>query len=249
MPITYYPDELTKMRTHVVDKLQRPNVLYSVFGTVDINNAPLSASVWCPKSWEIKRVSLNFSTNASKAYAISVVRGVGAVAGKNDRLWVRTPTASWQKVIMPEGFYTSGSLPAALSAALNDVSLGFDSVSKPFVATIDVLGKVVITPASGNAKLDISVSSKFGIPNSTFAADIGFTASTIMTTPLTADTPFAGIGTKMSYVAATGSQNQNVMATDNVAMTIDDQLLIEASMSAGSPNIATYEVVYKLLDD
>jgi hypothetical protein len=248
MPILYYPDELTKMRTHVVDKLQKPNVLHSIFGSANLNDGALSASIWCPKSWEVKRVSLGFGTNAAKTYSVSVVRGVGVVAGKNDRLWIRTPTASWQKVIMPEGFYTSATLPAALAAVLNGSSVHFNAVSKPFAVTIDISGHVVITPNSGNAKMDMSVVSKFGIPNSTFAADLGFTASTSMGTPLTADTAFSGLGTKVAYVAGAASTNQSIMATDNVAMTIDDQLLIEASIAPASSNLATYEVIYTLLD-
>ena len=85
MPITYYPGEWAKMRMHVIEQLQQPNMLHSVFGRQNLNSGALSVGVWCPKGWEVKRVSLAFDSASTKSYSISVVRGIGVATGRKDR--------------------------------------------------------------------------------------------------------------------------------------------------------------------
>ena len=86
MSITYYPDEVFKMRRHVVEQLQQPNMLYKVFGTQDLSSAALSAGIWSPIGWEVRRVCLGFDSSSNKDYTVSIVHGIGISTGKNDPL-------------------------------------------------------------------------------------------------------------------------------------------------------------------
>jgi len=245
MPITYYPNETFKMRTHVIDQLQKPEGLYSVFGVQDLAVAPLSLGVWCPQGWEVRRVSLNFTNAAAKDYSISVSRGIGIASGKNDRLWIKVDTVSSQQVIIPQGFYTGTAMASALITALN--LMPFPAASKPFNVTyVDSSGLFSIIPAAGNAQLQVTNSSISVRRSSTVAPVIGFTANTNMTTPLVSDNPVKALNKQFVYLSATASTALNVLSTDVVAMTIDNQLTIQAS--SVNACLATYEVVYKTLD-
>lgn len=245
MAVTYYPGETAKMKTHVVEQLQQPNVLYSVFGTQSLADGPLSVGVWCPKGWEVKRVSINFSGAAAKDYSISVARGIGVVTGKNDRLWVKVNTVSAQQIIIPQGFYTGTTLAAALVTALG---LGnFPSASKPFGVSYNAgTGLFTITPAAGNSQLLVSNTTTSVRRISTAAPLIGFTANTANTTPLTSNVPVKGVGTEFVCLSGVDSTSLNVISTDALSMTVDNQLLIQSS--SDEANLATYEVVYKVLD-
>ena len=244
MPIMYYPGEWAKMKMHVIEQQQQPNMLHSVFGTQNLSSGMLLAGVWCPKGWEVRRVSLNFDDATSKDYSVSIVRGVGIVAGKNDRLWIKVDTVPAQEAIIPQGFYTGDTLATAIATALN--ACDFPTASKPFTVVYgSSTGLFTISPASGNAKLLTSNTTVRVRWIGTAAPLIGFTTDTGMTTDLVSDTAVGGMGTEMAYLSASGSSSLNIMSTDVVAMTTDDQLLVAASCSTG---IAAYEVVYKILD-
>ena len=249
MAITYYPNETDKKLMNVVEELQQPNVLYSIFGVQDLSVAPLSTSVWCPKGWEVKRVSLNFSSASAKSYAVSVVKGIGVSTGKNDRLWIGAAGACIQEVYVPQGFYDGTTLPIALAAALNSSSLSFPSAAKPFTAGyVASTGLATITPASGNVRL-LATNTLMRVRQvSTFAPLVGFTTDVVYSASLVSDTATKGIGTKMAYVSSASSTNVNIFATDTIAMTIDDALLIESTLSGAAPDVVSYEVVYRILD-
>lgn len=245
MSITYYPGETSKMKMHVIEQLQQPNVLHSVFGSQDLESANLSVGAWCPKGWEIHRVSVNFSTQAARDYSISIVRGIGIATGKNDRLWVKVDSVSAQEIIIPQGFYTGSTLAVALATALD--AGGFPSASKPFnVGYSSSTGLFTITPAAGNAQVFVENTTKSVKRISTAASLIGFTSNTTNTTPLTGNVSVLGLGTKMVYLSGNDSTSVDILSTDVVAMTIDNQILIETSGSL--TGIASYEIVYKILD-
>lgn len=263
MAITYYPSERAKMKMHVVEQQQQPNVLYSMFGTQNLNKGSLSVGVWCPKGWEVRRVSLNFDVATAKDYTMSLVRGIGISAGKNDRLWVKADPVAAQEVIVPQGFYTGTTLATALATALN--AKDFPIASKPFTVSYDAMdGKFTIAPAAGTAKLFTSNLPAVHIRwISTLAPLIGFTADTAMAASFTSDSAVEGLGTKMVYLSASRSSLLDVLSSDIVAMTIDNQLLIEANYAAAGAaessssssasldadlGVAAYEVVYKILD-
>ena len=245
MSIIYYPDETTKMKTHVVEQMQRPNILYSTFGSHDLNDGALNVGLWCPRGWEINRVSINFADAAAKDYAISIVRGIGIVSGKNDRLWIKVNTVAAQPIVIPQGFYTGTTMATALATAIN--AGAFPSASKPFSVSYDPnTGFFTITPSAGSAQLFVRNTTTSVRQVSTAASMLGFTADTAMTSPLVSNLSVQGIGTPFVYRSESSSTSLDVLATTTVAMTMDDQLLIQAS-SVGS-NVTTYEVVYKILD-
>ena len=248
MPITYHPDETIKMKRHVVEQLQQPNILYSFSGTHDLSSGSMNVGVWCPSSWEIRRVSIHFNADTSKNYAVSVMRGVGIIKGKNDRLWVKVDGAPSQAAIITQGFYDGGDLATAVAAALN--ACAFPAASKPFAVAYDEeAGTFTIEPAAGNAKVLLSNYPSVTVKmNSTAAPLLGFTANTAMDASLVSDTPVSGLGTMTTYVTGTSSATENIMSTDVVAMTVDNQLVIEASLPGEGDLLATYEVVYKTLD-
>jgi hypothetical protein len=280
MPITYYPGEWAKMRMHVIEQLQQPNMLHSVFGRQNLNSGALSVGVWCPKGWEVKRVSLAFDSASTKSYSISVVRGIGVATGRNDRIWVKCDATKAKEVIVPQGFYDGTTMAAALQTAMG--SLDFATAAKPVSASYDsVDGTFTIAPSSGNVIVYVPGvgHTRFigGIldrqteyapvgtvrTTSTLAPLIGFTATTSAAASATSDTSVGGIGTEMTILSAASSSTRNVTTTDALAMTIDDELLIESEFAApgagessssssvsgdaGSGFVA-YEVVYRILD-
>ena len=163
---------------------------------------------------------------------------------------------------MPQGFYTGATLATAMATALD--ACDFPTASKPFsVSYDDTTGLFSITPANGNAKVLVTNSTVNIRWVSTLAPLIGFSVNSAMTTPVVSDTPLVGVGKTMSYLSASGSSSQDVMSTDVVAMTLDNQLLVTASYadadgaessssSSASLDVETgvvaYEVVYKILD-
>jgi len=247
MSITYYPNETHKKLMHVIEKQQTPDVLYSLFGTYNLNSKPegsLSAGVWCPKGWEVKRVSLHFGSATTKNYSVSIVHGVGIASGKNDRVWVKVDTVAAQPVIIPEGFYTGVTLAAELTTALN--ACAFPTASKPFTVSYDSdKGMFTIDPNSGKAQIFTVNTTTPVRRNSTASNLLGFTSNTLNATTLTSNTPVLGLGSKHVYLSAVDSPN-DVLSTSSVAMTIDNMLLIEAS--SADVNLVNYEVVYKVLD-
>jgi len=98
--------------------------------------------------------------------------------------------------------------------------------------------------------------------SSTLAPLVGFTTGTSAAASLTSDTPVL-FGNPMVVLSGSGSSEVDVTLTDNLAMTIDDQLLIQASYAAAGADessssssasldavtgVVTYEVVYRILD-
>lgn len=251
MGITYYPNSTVKMRTHVVEKLQKPDVVYSVFGSHDLSGGALSVGVWGPAGWEIKRVSLNFSTTTSKNYSLSIAHGVGIVSGKNDRLWVKVDAVPAQQVIVPQGFYSGSDLTDALETALNSADLSFPAESVPFSVSFDSENLLLIEPAVGKAKV-LMLNPRVPVRReSTLAPLLGFTQDSFNTETIVSDVDAVTMGLmdpKTVYLSAAGSAVQNIVGTDTVAMSVDNQLLIESALTGGGNCIVTYEVVYKMLD-
>jgi len=247
MPITYYPNETSKKLMHVIEQQQQPNALQSVYGAYDMNNGDLSANIWCSKGWESKRISVHFSNAVAKNYTISIVRGIGVIKDKNDRLWVKVNGLPAQDIIVPQGFYTGDTLSTALAEALN--AKEFASSFKPFTVNYSS-GTFVIAPASGNAKVFVTNTTTSVRRTSTIAPLIGFTSDSTMTNTIVSDQVKLGLnGIEMVIRSDTDSTNVDIMSTDNIAMTIDDELRITASYTpSGSPDLAIYEVVYKVLD-
>ena len=194
MAITYYPNETDKKAMNVIEKLQQPNMLYSVFGVQDLSAGALSASVWCPKGWEVKRVSLHYTSASAKSYAVSIVKGIGVSSGKNDRLWVGATGSCIQQVIIPQGFYDGTSLPIAIAAALNSASLKFASAAKPFTSGYTAsTGLTTIAPAAGTAYLLTTNTATRVRDTSTFAPLIGFTANAAAAATITSNVPVLGV--------------------------------------------------------
>lgn len=247
MSIMYYSDETNKKLMHVIEQQQQPNSLNSVYGSYDMNNGALTASLWCPKGWESKRISIHFDNSAAKDYDISIVRGIGIVSGKNDRLWVKVNTLAAQEIIVPQGFYTATTISSALTDALN--SKDFPATFKPFSVSY-ANGLFSITPSSGNAKVFVTNTTTSVRRNSTIAPLIGFTVDSSMTTPITSDKANLGLnGVKMNILSGTGLVKSDLIITDTIAMTVDDKLQITANyVPSGSPDLVNYEFVYKILD-
>jgi hypothetical protein len=247
MPITYYPGETNKKLMHVIEQQQQPNTLQSVYGVYDMNDGALTAGLWCAKGWEIKRISIHFLNSLAKDYAISIVRGIGIVSGKNDRLWVKVDTLAAQEIIIPQGFYTASTISTALAAALN--AKDFPASFKPFAVSY-TSGLFSITPAAGNAKVFTTNTTTQVRRISTMAPLIGFTTNSSMTTPVTSDQTQLGLdGLAMVLLSGSASTSVDVMSTDTLAMTIDNRLQITASYApAGLLDLVMYEIVYKVLD-
>jgi hypothetical protein len=274
MGITYYPDDVDKKLLTVAEQQQQPNTLYSIFGTGDLSvGGGLSANIWCPKTWEVKRVNLHFPSTSSNNYSISVVRGIGVLTGKNDRLWVKVDGVQALPVIVPQGFYIGSQMASALVTAIgttsipsqpyltavgphaiaapNPFSYSFPLASLPF--TVDYgntnPGKFTFTPAgSKNVQIFYQNPSTGWQSYSSIATALGFTTDSAMTTPVVSDTAVLGLGTSMSYLSGVSTSNQDVMSTDTVALTTDNLLNISASLVTPTSGTVTYEVVYKLLD-
>ena len=245
MSITYYPDEVFKMRRHVVEQLQQPNILYKAFGTQDLSSAALAAGIWSPIGWEVRRVCLGFDSASNKDYTASIVHGIGISTGKNDRLWVRVPGMVAVAIIIPQGFYDGATMTAALKAALDASTL--PAASKAFTVAYDSSdGKFTITPNAGNVQVLVTNPGVNVRINSTLAPLLGFTATTASAATAVSDTGVLDLGHKMAYLNALGSSATTILSSDIIAMTIDNQLLLEASSSASM--IAAYDVVYKVLD-
>lgn len=245
MAIIYYPDEVFKQRRHVVEQLQQPNMLYGTFGTQNLGSGALAAGIWSSKGWEVRRISLNFTSASNKTYTLSVVHGIGIAAGLNDRLWVKVPGLSTQEIIIPQGFYTGATMATALAAALN--ASGLPAASKAFTASYDSsAGTFTIAPNAGTMRIYKTNPGVNVRSNSTLAPLIGFTANTADGASAVSDAAVLGLGTAMTYLSAVNSTSVDVLSTDAVAMTMDNQLLISASSS--SSMTASYEVVYKMLD-
>lgn len=244
MPINYYPNGTAKMLKHVVEQLQTPNRLHSVCGEVDTTSAAMSVSVWSPRGWKVMRSSLNFSDTSSKNYSISTMRGVGVVTGLNDRLWLKMDGKSAQQIIIPQGFYSGAELALAVAAAM-DASALPDS-GKPFGVTYDSSTNLFsIAPAAGSIQLFATNTCVNVRRESTAAGAIGFSTDSAKAGTITSDTEVPALGTSIVIVAGTGTNARNVVSTDEIAMTVDNALLIESSIA---PVVATYEVVYKILD-
>lgn len=255
MSISYYPGEWAKMKMHVIEQMQQPDMLHSVFGTHNINESSLSVGVWCPKSWEVRRVSLNFNDILAKDYSISVVRGIGVVTGKNDRLWVKGDAAAAQEVIIPQGFYTGATLATALTAALN--ACDFAAASMPFTVAFDsATGEFTITPAAGNATIFVPGNghTKYigGImdrpteyapvgparTSSTLAPLIGFTTTTSAAAALVSDTPLV-FGGAMGILSDNDSTSSDISSINTIAMTIDNQLVISVAYPASDADASS----------
>jgi hypothetical protein len=246
MPITYYPNGTAKKNKHVVEQLQKPDVLYSSSGGADITSTGLSVSFWTPRSWEVTRVSLNFSANNSKDYSISTVRGLGVVTGLNDRLWFKMDATNPVQILIPQGFYTGATLATALAAAMNVADSGLPVSGKPFVvAYASTTGLFSITSNAGDIELYYTNTRCRVRRESTAAPLIGFTTDAAADNPITSDTAVMGLGTETIIVSGAGSSATNVVVTDVMAMTVDNQILIETSTA---PVTANYEIVYRILD-
>jgi len=232
------------MLTHVIEKQQKADRFLSVCGQKDTTASGLNVSVWSPKSWEIHRVSLNFSGSDAKAFSIGTERGIGIVTGYNDRLWLKMDGVAAQPVILPEGFYNSTTMSSAIKAALDSSAL--PAASKPFsVSYVTGPGKFRITPATGNIKFFSENITTRVRRDSTAGNSIGFTVNSDHTTPIESDTGVFGINTQIFYTSGTASAALNVVSTDIVAMTVDDAFVINTTVV---PVNVTYEVVYKILD-
>jgi hypothetical protein len=258
MPITYYPNETAKKLMHVIEKQQTPDMLYSLFGTCNLTEGSLSAGVWCPKGWEVKRISLHFGSIIAKNYSVSIIHGVGIASGKNDRVWVKVDTVAAQPSVITEGFYTGATLATELTTALN--ACPFPTASKPFAVSYDPNdGLFTIAPNSGKAQLFTINTTAPVRRNSTASNLLGFTVDTLNAATLTSNTPVLGLGSKHIYLSESNSEKTDVLSTDLVAMTIDSMLLIEASyseideqslssVSNEDIDMVSYEVVYRVLD-
>jgi len=245
MAIIYYPDEVFKMRRHVVEQLQQPNVLYSVFGTQDLSAGDLAAGVWSPRGWEIRRVCLTFDSSSNKDYDVSVVHGIGISTGKNDRLWVKVPGMAPVGIIIPQGFYDGATMTAALKAALDASDLPAES--KAFTVSYNSTdGKFTIAPNAGTMQVLVTNPGVNVRINSTLAPLLGFTVTTAGAASVESDTGILDLGQKMTYLRAAGTSETVVLSSDVIAMTIDNQLLMEATSTASM--IVSYEAVYKILD-
>jgi len=245
MAITYYPDEVFKMRRHVVEQLQQPNVLYSAFGTQALNLDDLSAGVWSPRGWEVRRVSFSFTSSNDKSYTASIVHGIGISEGRNDRLWVKVPWLSAQPIVIPSGFYDGTTISAALKVVLDASDLPAES--KPFTVSYNASdGKFTIAPSAGTVQVRFTNPGVNVRINSTLAPLLGFTATTTLAASAVSDTGVLDLGQMTTYLTGTNSASTAILSSDVVAMTIDNQLLLTAT--SASVMVATYEVVYKILD-
>ena len=258
MSITYYPNGVAKPLMHVIEKLQQPNRLYSLCGEQVLTDDDLNITVWSPRSWEVLRVSLNFTTTDTKDYSISTMRGIGIVSGLNDRLWFKMDAISSQQIIIPQLFYDGATMATAVETAMNASYL--PATGMPFVVAYDSdTNKFTITPNAGNIKLFVTNTCVPVRRESTAARLLGFTVDSTPANPIESDTEVPALGTKTIIVSGTDSVSQNVVSTDVIAMTVDNQLVIEATASSQAnstsssssitlPMVATYEVVYRILD-
>ena len=167
-------------------------------------------------------------------------------------------SVSSQPIIIPQAFYSGATLATAIATAL-DLS-GLPATGKPFAVAYDTnSNKFSITPAAGNIKLFATNTSTTVRRDSTAANLIGFTIDSSHTTPIESDTAVYALGTETVVVSGTSSTTQNVVSTDTLAMTTDNQLVIKASAGTQSNSssssssvsesiVVTYEVVYRVLD-
>ena len=246
MSIEFYPDSLAKKKVHVVEKLQEPDVLYSVADSVDITASGLDVTIWSPRSWEVHRVALHFDAATAKDFDVSVQRGRGVVADKNDRLYFKMNGVNQQPIYLSEGYYDGTALATELQTQL-DANAAFSGVSAtPFTVNYTSgTGLFEIQPASGQiAYFDVNGTVSVR-RNSSAGHLIGFTQDQALAGTLTSDTAVPGLGTDTVYISDTASSSTDVLGTDVLAMTVDNALTIGTSAVATTVH---YEVVYKVLD-
>jgi len=247
--IEFYPDLIVKRQRHVVEKLQEPSKYNSVGGLTDLSAEGAAVEIWHPGSWNVRRIALHFSSDASKSCAVSICRGAGVVSGRNDTMWFRSDLNGAgglppQSVTIPAGFYTGDGLAAALKARLDAVT-GFSSVA-PWTVTYSVsTGIFSIVPSAGHVQFYSTNPVVPGVRSrSTAGRMFGLTANAAMSGAISSDSPVAGLGVSTVYIS-TAATATDVVATNEISMTSDNALIIACEAIAS--NMA-YEVVYETLD-
>jgi hypothetical protein len=249
MPIEFFPNDEVKRKKHVVEKLQEPVVLYSVFDSASLAVAPLVATMWFPVSWDVNRVTLHWTTAVAKDFAISVVRGRGIVKGKNDRLFFKVDGVNEQEILLTQGFYTGATLATEIKARL-DANATFVGIgAAPFTVTYAPVTGLFSIAANGAMPLEYfrkAVSLRRLDNWSSAGSVVGLTADTGLLASVVSDTAVKNLGVVSDYVSGTASTSQNVFATDVVAMSVDDALRVNMGIAAGTTG--DYEAVYSILD-
>lgn len=248
MSINYYPDSVVKMRTHVVDKLQRPNVLYGFRGMADVAKDPLITGLWCPQSWEIVRVCLHFNNAIAKTFMGAIAMGTGVVTGKNDTLWFRPSTDVPQSIVLSQGIYYTGALLSSqLKTKLDSNAAFIAQGAAPFTVGY-AAATGIFSIASNGGKLFSYENVNPAVPvrsNSTGGHLFGLTANQGPAAVVTSNTSMMGLGESIAYITGAGSTDTNIVATDVVAMTVDNAFVIYVNQVAAT---VAYEVVYRTLD-
>jgi hypothetical protein len=247
MSINFYPDSVVKMRTHVVDKLQKPDVLYSFRGMQDITATPLNVTCWSPRSWEIRRVSLHFSNAVAKTYLGAIAIDAGVVTGKNDTIWFRPNTTGSQNIVLNQGVYTGTTLAAELKARLDANAAFVAQGATPFTVSYAAsTGLFTITANGGKTFSYDNVNVTVPMNRNSRAGNLfGLTADVGPAASITSDTPVMGLGQLTGYIVGSASTDTDIVATDVVSMTVDNAFVLTANTVAAT---VAYEVVYKVLD-
>lgn len=245
MPITYYPDRVQKRAASPIELLQRNNKIYTWDGGADLSGGDLNASLWPGfASWTVKQVSLLFSSTDPKDYSISKLVGRGILSGFNDELWFRVEGVT-EKIYLSPGFYddTLNPLTVELKSKLDAnerfVEMGFD----PFTVTFTpATGLFEITPNTGNIQFLSSNEGQTGVrKHSTGGAVLGLTADSAAGVSVISDTPAFGFGQAFEIVSDSGSDATDINLTDQIAMSVDDSLLISSSGTSLVSYLASYK--------
>jgi hypothetical protein len=248
MPIEYYPDDQAKRKKFVVEKLQEPEVLYSLGDSWDLTSAPQSAQLWFPGSWEIRRVTLHWAASTSKSYSASVCRGRGIVKGKNDRLFFKADGINEQEILLTQGFYTGATLAAELKAQL-DANTAFQGIAAtPF--TVSYASGTGLFRIAANGALPIQyfyqATALRRLNNySSAGRDLGLTQDTALAASISSDTAVKNLGVQLVYLGAAGNTSKDIFGTDTIAMSVDDAFDISLGQVATTGD---FELVYRVLD-
>ena len=247
MSIIYYPDSVVKQKTHVVEKMQKPDILYSFRGKQNLAGSPLSVTCWSPRSWEIKTICVHFSNAIAKTYGAYVTMVAGVVSGKNDTLWIKPRASAPQLITIPQGAYDGTTLSAALKAQLDANAAFIAEGAVPFTVTYTAAtGVFTIASSAGKLFSYLNVNSQVPVRRESPAGHVlGFTVDSAEAATVASDTSVMGLGDQTMYFGGATSTDTNVVATDPLSMTSDNTLVLTSSIVAAWVN---YEVVYKILD-
>ncbi len=229
MPVKYYPNRVSSIPPHSIDRAMESRKVLTVSGSKEIDSDALSNVVSFRTPVHINSIKISFSNSTNRDFSVKILNGLNVLRNLNDYIWLMGERTLPQRIKIDEGFYTGTEFATHLQGKIN-TNTAFDNTGVTVtVAYADATGLFTITANDNIKYFHVNPHQTHLLRDSIGGILMGLEEDHDFSTEIVSDTPVFGLNQASWIINEEDSDVQENYFDDLKILGLDQALLFETN--------------------